>query len=817
MYNNNLLNRKERLIGDFSIEAKLIWHPSHGLYYENPVNGFCFFVKDFELVKKPFRTFLKLFADSRYMAYANGKYMARGPARSDPRLQYYDTLDLTGELGEGQNTIGILAVHFGYGTGQSIPVFQCICGEIVFVYDGGKTESLITDNTWKCLNADCYYPNAPRINGRQCSVEIFDAGKYPYGWNVPGYDHGKWADAVIVRPRDNDPFYNIRPRIIPMLEESIVKCRGTAATGKIAGEKKSSPISCKELITKNLVDSLVRDINNLKYTCMKEQQLPIVIDSASGPAGALLIKFDKVYSGYLMLEVTGSGGTVIDAVYSEYLINNKPFISKNNLAADRFILKNGFNALETAFGWKAFNHVVLIIRGKAKIEKAAIRYRRYPFQQSGSFNCDDPALNRIYEISQHTLNLCMQDGFLDSCSREQQQWIGDGRWQAITAWCLGSDARLQCNLLEQIGQSQDWTGMVRPRHPDAHNNISPIPSFALHWVSAFNDYVLYTGDISPVSEWWLNLVKCMRWFTAYETDHGLLKNVPYWSFIDWGSNSLTMDTNRGGIICALNLIYLEALLSMEKMAVYIKDSELSEYYCQKAGELKKSIIEAFWDSKNKIFADVLLEGGFGTTASEAANAMALLFLFDKNDCRAKRIAEQIIENIFIKETAGKYVLVFSSPFLQTYTSRALKKFNHEKIICDLVKKNYKKILEAGTSTTWERWDIENHFPGGGMVLHSASHGWGAQPIIMFTENILGVTPAKEGFRLFEFKPCLAGLKNAEGAVPVPKGKIEVRLAQKNGYVLADIMAPENIEFIYNRRKYSGGKHRFKIIQDNKNE
>lgn len=102
-------------------DACIIWHPSQWeTYYETPVNAYCMFRNTFTLSENGIEGVLRVFADSRYMLWINGQYVTRGPARSNPSFQYYDVVDICNFLKRGENTIALLVVYYGYGTGHSI-------------------------------------------------------------------------------------------------------------------------------------------------------------------------------------------------------------------------------------------------------------------------------------------------------------------------------------------------------------------------------------------------------------------------------------------------------------------------------------------------------------------------------------------------------------------------------------------------------------------------------------------------------------------------------------------------------------------------
>jgi len=60
-----------------------------------------------------------------------------------------------------------------------------------------------------------------------------------------------------------------------------------------------------------------------------------------------------------------------------------------------------------------------------KLNKVSAYLVIYPTERKGDFKCSDELLNKIYEISRYTVNLCMEDGFTDCPWRERSQWLGD--------------------------------------------------------------------------------------------------------------------------------------------------------------------------------------------------------------------------------------------------------------------------------------------------------------------------------------------------------------------------------------------------------
>lgn len=786
-------------------QTKLIWLPEEvETHYEQPRNSFCYFRKTFELQGKPVNARLRLFADSRYKLYVNGKYVCRGPCRSDPRWQYFDEADVTGYMAPGKNVIAVLALHYGYNTGQYVHRIPALVAETVIDDEHRRRTVISSDSSWKCCKANAYDRNAPRVNGCQGPVEIYDARNEWSGWTELAYCDDQWEG---VKCRDNRlvPFLNWLPRPIPMMEEKEIAADRVVNRGWVT--EKPRPV---ERLHHQMMDE--EDFLHLEPFLPTETEY--VADSVpSGRASVVTFDFSVIQAGYLQLEVTGQAGAVLDAVYAEELWEGKAFLNlNNNRSFDRFILREGRNMLEIAFGWKAFRYVQFRVRnpqGPVIFHKVGMRTRKYPLARTAEFACSDNRLNALWDISVRTLRLCMQDGFLDSSSREQQQWMGDGRWQAVINACYSGDHRLHRKLLEQIGQSQDCTGMTKSRYPDGHENFPPIPSFCLAWVSSFADYLDNTGDLSLVKKWWPNIVLALRWFSAYENECGLLEDVPYWFFVDRAEapEGPMLDDQRGGIAAGLNLQYLEALRNAVRFARQFDDHEAAEVYAEKIGSVTGSMKRLLWHEERQAYADCLVDGILSDKISEPTNALAVLHLHDAADERVRLIGR----SVFSGESG--YRVTAGSPYFMLTIFRAFIKMGNVPQAMELMRRRYGAMLDAGATTIWEGWTLFHKHPRSDrkVSFSSASHAWGASPIVFLLEGVLGFAPEQPGFGQFSLNPKLCGLKYVKASIPAAAGdiRIEIRAAEESGMAI-DVDIPDGCTGQVCGTIVSAGKHTLTI-------
>jgi hypothetical protein len=93
------------------------------------------------------------------------------------------------------------------------------------------------------------------------------------------------------------------------------------------------------------------------------------------------------------------------------------------------------------------------------------------------------------------------------------------------------------------------------------------------------------------------------------------------------------------------------------------------------------------------------------------------------------------------------------------------------------------MLAMGLTTTPERPE----------PTRSDSHAWSAHPNYGLLATVLGVRPAKAGFRSVRVAPALGPLRRAGGVVPHPLGEIVVRLVRMGDEGLrAEVTLPQGL-------------------------
>lgn len=142
------------------------------------------------------RVRMDISADDYYKLYINGQYVTQGPANSYAFCYYYNQIDITDYLQEGEN---ILAVHVYYQglVNRAYNSGDYRQGMIAEVWADGVS---LIDDVWKYKEAEEYGASGTIAYETQFD-EIIDERKKAVGWKMPEYDDSGWKTAPI---REND-------------------------------------------------------------------------------------------------------------------------------------------------------------------------------------------------------------------------------------------------------------------------------------------------------------------------------------------------------------------------------------------------------------------------------------------------------------------------------------------------------------------------------------------------------------------------------------------------------------------------------------
>lgn len=751
----------------------MIWMEGETLFYDNPRNRYMRFRRSFDLNENIKYAEIRIFADTNYRLWINGKEVGFGPGRSDKTWTYYDTYDVRAFLKTGTNSIAVLGLFHGFGTGGRQSIMQALLVHLEIEGLLGKKIYIVSDKQWRTSPANEFIRPTPRIHATLGCVEVRDLRLADNKWIETGYDDGDWSMSDYVKSglRGTVPWYHFVPEVLPhrtLTDLSVPKSVQIATI-----ELSEPPVE--------LLGGMRPPVSGY------EGKIPLTLQGTpSKKVSIVTLDMKRTENGFLTIDITGSEGSVIDVLCGEILVDGQiPKPGSSRIHTTRFILKEGRQLLKIEFNWIAFRFAQLWIWSEKQIQihDAVLRNLLLPLGKAGHFMCNDNYLNRLDEICEHTLRLCTQDGIVDSSSREQQQWIGDARFIVRILHHRFDIGVIHRRLLEQIGQGIDWMGSMSARYPTGNINITPIPLYNLHWILSIQEYEFYTGDNQLSLEWWPQIQQVTRFFTAFERkDDGLLEKVPFWMMADSGAMGTPV---LGAVNSILNINYYAVLLYTHKLAVRYNDKEYEIFYKDRFLRLFNSIKNILWDDNLNVYVDSLDIKNNKTTISEATNAFALIYLEEKNSIRSLNIIKNVFENRNSK-------IIGSGVFNMNIVLEALAKHSCVDIAMKILKERYVQMVESGS--TWEHWtDYEyiNSIP----VSHSLSHAWGASPLQFFQNAILGIYPIDKAWSTIKIEPQIGHLSSAEGSIVTVKGQIMSSWKIKKGMFHLTVKIPQGVKGI----------------------
>jgi len=308
---------------------------------------------------------LNISAHTRYFLKINNRYaVIDGSLHRDAYEKnsgFYDSINITGYLFPGENTIEILVWHWGNGGRNNNSFYY---GGLIFSCDELK---LYSDLTTLSRRHPCYFES---FRGKQPD--------YLYGgYNILYNAENELKECEFPYKNsfehDNEIFGRLYQRPVPLF-------------------RFSDPIEC----------DYVREDN--RYIVILEratQLMPYLNVEAQG--GEVIHIYSDRY------QTNGGPGDH----FGKYFGHRTEYICKSG--------KNEFISLD----WIACEEIIFEIPDNVEVVKVGYIISEYDTDFAGLLKTNDSLINRLIEKCGNTLRVCMRDNFMDCPDRERGQWIGD--------------------------------------------------------------------------------------------------------------------------------------------------------------------------------------------------------------------------------------------------------------------------------------------------------------------------------------------------------------------------------------------------------
>ncbi|HEX9510693.1 MAG TPA: family 78 glycoside hydrolase catalytic domain [Puia sp.] len=463
-----------------------------------------YFRKTFAITKKIRSARAYIAVAGLYELYINGGKV--GDHRLDPmytrfdRRTLYVTYDVTAQLQEGNNALGVLLGN-GWYNHQSTAVWNfdkapwrgrpTFCLDLRIVYEDGSTATITSGKEWKTTTG-------PLIFSSIYTAEHYDARLEQPGWNTAGFNDSSWK-SVIYR---SAPSQHIVAQAL-------------------------QPIRNVEEIPANTLHSF----SDTDY----------------------VFDLGRNIAGVSRLQVKGDAGTTIRLRHAERLYNNghadqsnidihyRPTDDKDPYQTDIFILSGkgstpgaapGTETFMPLFNYKGFQYVEVTSDRPIQLSKASLTgyFMHSDVPPVGRISSSNPTLDKIWTATNHSY-LSNLFGYPTDCpQREKNGWTGDAHiavetglynFDGITVyekWMADHrDEQQPDGVLPSIIPTGGW-GYEWGNGPDWTSTIALIP---------WNCYLFY-GDTTLLADCYENIRRYVN-----HIDQLYPSGLTTWGLGDW--------------------------------------------------------------------------------------------------------------------------------------------------------------------------------------------------------------------------------------------------------------------------------------------
>jgi alpha-L-rhamnosidase len=497
----------------------------------------------------PSRFVVHVSADQRFVLHVNGRRVGIGPSRGDILFWRFQTFDLAPFLKAGPNLLTALVWNFG----TQAPAAQ-ITDRTGFVVQGdGDAEQVAnTDATWECAPEPGHQPwpegLKPLHEGDPQYLvvgpgERLDASQYDWTWATPpapGAPPGRRQPAVVSAPAT--------PRTI-----SVGPGYQLTPDGRLLVPDELPPMEYRLVGAGSVVRSEGADVEGFPEKG--------VVHVPPNAKASLLLDRRTLVTAYPELTFSGGRGARVRIGYQEALLEpGKPWRKGNRGEfegkrfagyEDEVLPDGGAGRVFHSLWWRTWRYMRIEVETAGEpltLDRLAVHFTAYPFEERARFDAGDAILGRLWEVGWRTARSCAHETYVDCPYYEQLQYVGD-------SYAVAGDDRLARQAIESFERSRRSEGITYSRYPSAPQQF--IPPFSLLWVGMVHDYWTWRDDPAFVRRQLAGTRTVLDWFVERRRPDGLLGPLPWWNFVDWCDDFAEgvppQDADGGSVAVSLQL------------------------------------------------------------------------------------------------------------------------------------------------------------------------------------------------------------------------------------------------------------------------
>lgn len=739
---------------------------------------------------------LRIAANVWYEAWLNGRRIGRGHTLSSLTYKYVDRYVVGGHLRRGRNVLAVMV----YCTGHHRPAMLMqergpggLWLELTW-REGARTRRMVSDGAWRATAAPGWRPSpGPATLHRGNFKEHIDQRRWPTGWTDLAYRDTRWSPARPYDPGAAGLWARLVRREVPHLEEADVAPVNafTISAGTAYGFGAANGWEIPEPQAVVGPDAATAAWACLAHGENRPPPAPItatrILPGRDGMRPSLLVDFGRLLYGRPEVVFDAVGRGRLEVGYGESL---------NLTYLDRFDFGPGPcgpGPVQDRF----FRHLLLTwdIRRPVELRSVRVRRRHYPVRRVGHFRCDQPLLNRMWDVGVETTHLSMYEHYVDCPYREHGLYWDDLVVQADAAHAAFGDTRLLRKCLRQGAWVQADDGRLQAPLPDCAAGIFLV-DFVPHYIASLRMYHWQTGTTALLRELWPTVRRALEWHEAASDADGLLDltgrlqrdargRSDWWCYLDWSR------VDKRGVVTGLNALYHAALRDAAAMASALGDAREARRLTARAARLRTAIVKRAWSARAGAFVDCVVGGRPGRSSAEVTSALAAWTgVADK--ARAARLAGRLDGSAEHLATGG--------PMLTRITEVLFRQGRDDAAFARM-DGYWGEMVRRGADAYWEIFDARSPARLWPHKLWSTCHGWGGGIVSLLHRYVLGVQATEPGGGALRIDPHPGPLREAEGTVPGAAGPVHVRWRRtgRGGRLRIEVKAPRGVTWTTRRR------------------
>ena len=453
----------------------------------------------------------------------------------------YDTYDITNDVKQGANAIGI---HLGNGWYDPYKKwwdeyrmqwfgYKKALAQIHITYQDGSEAIICTDENWKTARGpvlyNCVYDG-----------EVYDANEELTGWSLADFDDRLWQQAVLMKT----PGATLISQTMPAIE--VIEIR--------------------------------------KPVRITEPQ-----------PGMMVYDLGQNFTGWVRMTMTGEKGTRLKIRFSEELYKDGTLnytCNEHAKATIEYVLKgDSVETYQPHFTYFGFQYVEITSdKNLPKIHELEGCVIHSANEKMGDFTCSNDLINKMHHATVWSQKSNMLSYPMDCPQRDERLgWMGDAQVTAEEAMFNFDMALFYQNWFRGIRANQDEeTGDIPIISPRPY-----IQDEGIEWSSSYinmvwNHYRFY-GDVKILDENY----PAMKRYMAYLGELAQNYILPKGWIGDWGSMVKGWEEGEPESIPTAFYYYNAVLL--QKCAQALENEEDAQFFHELAASIKHAYNETYFN------------------------------------------------------------------------------------------------------------------------------------------------------------------------------------------------------------------------------